>query len=942
MANNEIIEKLKTHLRELFQFDSSDLDFGIYRIMNYKRKEIETFIEQDLIKAVQKEFERYKALNQKELLEKIDEKKKEILKLEKELGEKILKNGEIEEKFKDKPFAKEYLELKKQLEEIELTENIQTQVFNDLYNFFSRYYEDGDFISKKRYSGKHYKYAIPYSGEEVKLHWANYDQYYVKTGEIFKNYEFDQKGHRFIFRTSIVDVPVGNVKGDRRYFVLQEDKPVQIENKTCTINFEYRPLTDNDLKKYPVETKDGKVKETGIKQDKLNPILKDKILSAIKSIEPKTILSETQDNKTLLEKHLLKFTRKITSDFFIHKDLKGFLERELDYFIKTEVFDIETLDTEKEKYLAKHLTRTKVVRNIGRKIIEFLSQIENFQKYLWEKKKFVLKTNYVITIDRIPEDFHKEILENKQQLKEWEELGFGQIKTKKDINAKKLPVDTKYFSEDFKERLLEQIGENGNIDDLLDGVLIKSENWQALNLLLEKYKERVQTIYIDPPFNTGRDFLYKDNYRDSSWITLMFNRAEIAKKILIDKGSIYIHLNEECNYFLREIMNEIFGNHNFINELIWEYRTGGAPAKKGGYAHKHDTILLFSKNIDKFDAGFNKLKERIYYEKSFFTTQQDEEGRYYAEVILRDVIGGEVLVKMDDVLVKISCKPVLNVSKECFHFDTQKPEGLVEILLASCSNPGDYVLDYFLGIGTTVAVAHKLGRKWIGIEMGDFFKEFYYDKGEKKTGVLGRMKEVLNGKGNHEPCGISKEINWQGGGFFKYQYLEQYEDTLHNIDFPEEQRAQRMLKFFDDNAKTEYLMKYLLKFETEGSPSILDIKQFENPFEYKLKIISSGKGEESVKVDLVETFNYLIGLKINKYRFLKENGRKYVFVLGERNNRRTVIVWRPTKDINLAKDKETIDSVLNGYKPDEIFVNGDSFVKGAKVLESEFKALMGV
>jgi len=118
-------------------------------------------------------------------LERIEEKKREIRKLEKELGEKILKNGEIEEKFRDR-LCKEYLELKKQIDEIDVTEGIQSQVFNDLYNFFSRYYEDGDFISKRRYSSKQNKYAIPYNGEEVKLYWANYDQYYIKTGEVLK------------------------------------------------------------------------------------------------------------------------------------------------------------------------------------------------------------------------------------------------------------------------------------------------------------------------------------------------------------------------------------------------------------------------------------------------------------------------------------------------------------------------------------------------------------------------------------------------------------------------------------------------------------------------------------------------------------------------------------------------------------------------------------
>jgi adenine-specific DNA-methyltransferase len=222
-------------------------------------------------------------------------------------------------------------------------------------------------------------------------------------------------------------------------------------------------------------------------------------------------LLEKQNGKTILEKHLYKFTRKITSDFFIHKDLKGFLERELDYFIKTEVLDIDSLDTEKQRYFDRHITRAKVVKNIGKKIIEFLAQIEDFQKTLWEKKKFVLRTDYVITIDRIPEEFHLEIINNKEQLEEWEELGFGEINKKEDLMAeedlfntkyKKLPVDTKYFNQDFKERLLEKLTEKDNLDDLIDGVLIKSDYWRNIKkrlnvfILIRRLTQKQQKFYI--------------------------------------------------------------------------------------------------------------------------------------------------------------------------------------------------------------------------------------------------------------------------------------------------------------------------------------------------------------------------------------------------------------------------------------------------------------
>jgi len=994
--NSEFLLKLKDHLKVLFQFDCTDLDFGIYRIMNYKRKEIEKFIEDDLIGVVEKEFEKYRTQNQKELLERIEEKRKEICRLEKELGEKILKNSEIEEKFKDRPFAKEYLELKKQIDEIDVTEGIQSQVYNDLYNFFSRYYEDGDFISKRRYSSKQNKYAIPYSGEEVKLYWANFDQYYIKTGEVFKDYEFNRKDWKFVFRTVLADVEAGNVKGNRRYFLLSSDEPVKISNKACLIKFEYRMLINGDLKQYPVKTKEGKAKSTGITQDELNTILKDKILTFITPLEPKSILNEIQNDKSILEKHLYKYTRKITSDFFIHKNLKEFLKRELDYFIKTEVLDIESFDTEKERYFDRHITRAKVVKNIGERIIEFLSQIEDYQKMLWEKKKFVLKTDYVITTDRIPEDFYKEILGNKEQLKEWEELGLGMIKTKKDLNCKKLPVDTKYFSEEFKERLLEKLGESGNIDDLLDGILIKSENWQAINLILEKYREKIKCIYIDPPYNTGSDeFLYKDKYQHSSWLSMMENRLKLARELMKEDGAIFVSIDDNEVHNLRTLGEYVFGTANFIANVVWHKKyTRSNDAT--WFSDNHDHILTFARLKD--ILRFNLLPRTEKQLKAYLNPDNHPKGpwkatplhaksgsgtfeytfkngikwspppgtypRYSEETLARLDENNEIwfgedgkstpcrktfLKEAKEGVTPITLWPyeevghnheAVNELKALFPsnpYRDPKPTRLIKriVELTVKVESASLILDHFAGSGTTAHAVMKLNkedngkRKYILVEMADYFD----------TVIVPRLKKVCY------------SFNWKDGKpqntngisqFFKYHYLEQYEDTLHNIEFPQEQRAQKMLDFFDESAKTEYLMKYMLKFETEGSPSLLNLQQFESPFEYKLKIISSGKGEEIVNVDLIETFNYLVGLKIDRYKFLKENRRKYVFVFGERNSRKTAIVWRPIKAIDLKKDIEIIDKVLGGFNPDEIFINGDSFVKGYKPIESEFKTLMGV
>lgn len=960
--NKDSLTHLKSLLQTLFQLDITELDFGIYRIMNYRRKEIENFIEKDLIQAVEKEFERFKTQTNKEISEKIQETERKI---KEDFGEEAIKNGQLIEKYSETKIGRRYLELKKQLDQVEITESIKIQVFNDLYNFFSRYYEDGDFISKRRYSSKQEKYAIPYNGEEVKLYWANFDQYYVKTGEIFKDYEFKLKDWRFIFRTAIAEVESGNVKGERRYFVLSEKEPIKIDEKQrlYTIQFEYKPLTDEEIQKFHIKTKSGEEKETGIKQDEINGVLKDRVLEQIKSAELKAILLEKKkisgdEEETYIDNSLKKYTKRVTSDFFIHKNLKGFLERELDYFIKTEVININNLD-------GRHITRAKVVEGIGKRIIEFLAQIEDFQKMLWEKKKFVLQTDYVITIDKIKEyageefleSILKEILKNKEQIKEWKEIGFGDIKARNDLIDKKLPVDTRYFSQEFKEGLLEKLTEKADLDHLLDGVLIKSENWQALNLIMEKYKESVKTIYLDPPYNTGSDeFLYKDKYQHSSWLSMMYDRLSLGENLLKREGLYFVQIDYNESHNLKTLLDYIF-DYNFLNEIVVSRIKKSDPNIKQ-FNTATDSIYLYSRTQDfilnifsgetieketwhAFDAP-GQGEARIFFGKKILPPR----GRHWMwdqnkieEAIKQGRIRLNSKSGKPEYLVEAGRKKKfdsnwLDISTYSFNWNlaTEKNEKLIYRIIMSGAQTKEIILDYFLGSGTTTAVAHKLGRRWIGIEMDNYFRDI----------PLKRMKEVLAGYGNHEPCGISKDINWQGGGFFKYHYIEQYEDTLHNIEFLQAEKGQKALELFGKGEGNEYLMRYFLRYETDGSQSLLNLKNFENPFEYKLKIISVGKGEEIVNVDLIETFNYLIGLKINKYKFLKENGRKYVFVFGEKNHRKIAVVWRQAKNIDLKKDREIIKETIKNFNPEEIFINGDALVENYKVIEKEFKAAMGV
>ncbi|HOJ92882.1 MAG TPA: DNA methyltransferase [Dictyoglomaceae bacterium] len=986
----ENLQKFQDLLKKLFQFESADLDFGIYRILNYKRDRIEKFIDEDLKNTVESAFAKHKDERLSGINQSFEETKQKIIQ---NFGENaFIPTGDLKEEFKITPLGKDFLSIKEQKEEAQTIDEIKLQVFNDLYNFFSRYYEEGDFTPQYRYSIKGHRYAIPYNGEEVKLYYANYDQYYTKTGLLFRDYTFKANNHRVIFRVVSAKEEVGSKKATKeRFFMLDDENPIEItENKNLVIRFQYRELTEEEIKNYQVEGGSNTSK-----QEKINQKIYDDILKKIEDMELKMQLDkEYKNEKSLLLYQLSRFTAKNTRDYFIHKNLKKFLSEQLDYFIKAEVLDIETI--EKERFLDKHITRAKVVREVGEKIIDFLSQIEDFQKRLWEKKKFVLKTEYVITIDKIKEyageeflnSITNEILKNENQLEEWEMLGFGKIEKEEDLFFKKdlidaeyrkLPIDTKYFSQDFKERLIEKLTENADLDDLLDGLLIKSENWQALNLLLGKYKEKVQTIYIDPPFNKEQDadYLYNVKYKDSTWASTLENRLRLARDILDEKGSIFVRCDYNGNWIVRPLMDEIFGRENFRNELTLRkvnYQGTNIPER---FNPAYDLLYFYSNGerivfrrvfkernreirwVNAISPKENKEANVIVINGRKFTAPQNNHWRFSQEKF--DALNSEGRIRINeeydyiDVFGKkqkgmpqyleSQLTPLdsnwTDISGYSFgwNFPTENSEILLKRIIESTSNEGDLVMDFFLGSGTTTAVAQKLGRKWIGIEMGEHFWSV----------IMPRMKRVLA----YDKSGISKENDVKerynennAGGFFKYQILEQYEDTLDNIELTENKQVE--LKLGDD-----YLLKYFLDFETRESPYLLNMDHLKNPFSYKLKVNLEEVGEpQEMIVDIPETFNYLLGLKIKKIK-VRNNQRKYLFILGEKEGKDIAIVWREYKENwdedDFKKDKEFIIQELKPWRPHIVYVNGQSVLTSKlgdniveiRYIEPEFKRLMG-
>jgi adenine specific DNA methylase Mod len=299
-------------------------------------------------------------------------------------------------------------------------------------------------------------------------------------------------------------------------------------------------------------------------------------------------------------------------------------------------------------------------------------------------------------------------------------------------------------------------------------VLIKSDNWQALNTFKNKYHKKIDLIYIDPPFNTGSDFLYKDAYQDSTWLNLTFDRLNLSKGILSDLGCFILHLDHNASHYGRILLNNVFGISNFRNELIWSYRSGGA-SKKESLPRKHDNINLYSSN-QHFEI--KSKYERQYLEKSFMGSKVDENGKYYVDTLLRDVLEGNIpIVGEDGGIYFYNTRPVLNLSKERLGFDTQKPEGLLRLLfdISLDNSKRNFVLDFFSGSASTICTAQKSGHKWIGVEIGEHF----YDLN------IPRLKNVLIG----DKAGITEQFNCKGGGFFKYYELEQYEDVLSRAKY---------------------------------------------------------------------------------------------------------------------------------------------------------------
>ena len=570
--------KLKNLLRELFQFDAADLDFGIYRIMNQRRAEIDDFIENGLLDAVAQEFT---LLQEGVVEEKREELDRIALGLQKTYPGAIDDEGNLilPEQYLQAELPLAYKRVQEEIARATVSAEAEAEIFNALYTFFSRYYDRGDFVTKGRYSRTH-KYAIPYNGEEVLLHWANRDQYYVKTADTLTDYAFviaSHGGYRVRFKLAVADTEHGNVKGDKRYFfpVTEDVAHYDVANRELTLFFEYRPLTGDESTTY------GRARI----QAKIIAAQRDRLLAAVPDATLRGLLATPAEGKEAppLDLHLTRWTRKATSDFFIHKGLRAFLERELDFYLKNEVMRLDDLDTKNAARAERYLTRLVVIKRLARKVIAFLAQIEDFQKSLFEKPKFVLASEWCVTLDRLPEDLLPQVAANDAQWAEWQRLFGVQKPVGQDgilsyLTAHPtLTVDTALYDTAFKDALLAALSDGeGSLDAQRDGLLIHGENFQALTLLQAAYLGKVKCIYIDPPYNTGSgEFVYKDRYQHSSWLSMMADRLPFARDTLCSDGVIFVSCDFHEHSYLLQLMRLVFGARNLVATFHLKVRHEG-------------------------------------------------------------------------------------------------------------------------------------------------------------------------------------------------------------------------------------------------------------------------------------------------------------------------------------------------------------------------------
>ena len=976
-------DRLKALLREMFQLDRGDLDFGLYRIMNMKAGEIGAFLDRDLLPQV------------KTVLAGVAD--EERARTEAALADAIERLTALKAPVEDNETVRG---LRARLAEARADADAEADVYNHLADFFARYYDAGDFMARRRYSsGGRTTYLIPYDGEEVKLHWANADQYYIKTTENYAAYAFAAgDGRRVRFETAAADNEKDNVKEasdrQRRFVLAKGENAVARDGGDLVVRFAHRPLTDAEKKTW---TGNGARQQGGINADSAARIL-DALDPGWRGALAAPAPTEADPERTLLARHVERYTARNSFDYFIHKDLGGFLRRELDFYIKTDVLNLDDLAAGDAERLRRALARMRAVRDVAEKIVAFLAQLEDFQKRLWLKKKFVLETHWCVTLDRVPEALWSEIAANDAQRAEWAALhaidgaDYGAPPGAAFLAANPyLAIDTRHFDRDFTDRLLASLSDAGPLDDRTDGLLVHGENFQALNLLRARYGGQVQCVYIDPPYNTGdSEILYKNGYLRSSWLTLINQNLEIIRKILSEDSIFYVAIDDfemanlsklidtQCPWLRREM-------------IIVNHHPQGGKAKT--LAHTHEYMLAcIPTSSDRTLVGRMKTRdaERRPFKRSGTAESNFRYGRpnsFYAILVNPDsheVVGlepppsgqGYPVEATENNLVRVypigvegeervwrrsyeSCVALVNEKKLiCSNGNTiyqiieaeERKAALFSNWVGSRYNAGTFganLLGDIIGAQNPFSYPksiHTVGDAIFASDLGADANVLDYFAG---SGTTGHAVIDLN----REDGGRRKYILVEMADYFDTVLLPRLKKVVYSPDWKNGKPAARdkgvsqLIKYVrlesyedtldglvltppdeallaeNDPALVEdYRLRYALDAETSDSPCLLG-GEFADPFARTLSVVRDGVRRDA-PADLPETFNFLIGLRADSRRRIDG----VLAIAGtDAQGQRCLILWRnPEKTGNAA-----LEDWLARHRTrfpdalDVVYVNGD-------------------
>lgn len=938
-AQDRFLSLLK---RDILKLDLAELDFGIYRILNYRRVQVLAYLDEALPGRITA------------------------------WTDALAKNSGRE-----------------------LASTEAENCYYHLHTFFARYWDDGDFIPRARRGGSA-AYAVPYNGQDTHFHWATKGSHYVKSGELFARYAYKDGAQEVRFTLERAEVEKDNAKGSAKYFFPAR---VQAVEGGFELLWQWRAASEAENKRYKNKStsrnKDADQEDISLEAESDAPAtegasLQERVLNAWLAGDDFTGAKRPKGlNPELLASNVRRFVRKNTSDFFVHPQLGDFLRGELDVYLKHEFVQVwDAADKELPRIRAKF----KLVRDIALDLITFLDQIERFQATLFEKRKFVLQADYLVQCSWLLREggaegkkLVAEATGSAAQAEEWARwLGQKPTGKGKKADGKKLlatyphlPLHTQHFSANFKARVLACFND---IEAALGGELIHGDNYAALRTLEPAYRERVKCIYIDPPYNTGGDgFLYKDEFtRHSSWASMMEGRLRGSRSFLSAKAVIFSSIDNHERSVLETLLNAEYGIDSNVGEIIWHNVTDNNPTN---IANEHEYLLCYAAQIAKLDptwknrssaaktalievgqrlisehtdpvqlskaysdwfrenkaslgqmegykfidaAGVfagsrsvhNPGKEGYRYDVLHNVTgkpcKQPLMGYRFPQETMKRLLADGLVIFGEDHTKLIELKVYAHEYEEKLAsviamdgrsgandlramyasglpFKNPKPTSLLEHLFPFVAQANDITFDFFAGSATTGHAVINLNRedggsrKFLLVEQGEYFD----------TVTLPRIAKVMTAPEwkdgapkdsvQHDDAGAPEHWSRRTLPLVRVLRLERYEDSLNALEFESNQAPSQQARAqaaIDLVAfdEQDHLLRYWLMDDSIDSPVRLSTQTLSTPFDYQLTL-HEPTGERQVTVDLLETARLLLGLAPRKQRELTDpQGQRHQLV----------------------------------------------------------------